>query len=476
MTTSSETSCQPRWATRRNLDRPTLGPAVGRVAAMLGRPLMPWQQMVADVAFELDPATGRLVYEEINLTVPRQSGKTTLEMATFTHRGLATRHFGANQRMVYTAQRRKDARKKWKEEFLPDYQQATALRGKWKPRAGPGVEGFDYANGSTWGMEASTETTGHGSVLDLGFIDEAFAQVDGRLQLAFEPAMLTRPQPQLWVVSTMGWLGQMPYLWAKVERGRARCTDRQSTVAYFEWSAPEDADPMDPNTWRGCMPALGYTQTEERIRRRLETAESIEDFQRSYLNQIVGKPLLGMSSVFDPDEWGRCADSRSQIHGAPSLSVAMSPDRATVSLVAAGLRGDDRTHVEVIEHGRSGSWFVPRVAEVARRHNATVAVHKGHAAGSLVPDLEAEGVDIKAVSTPEYVASCGALYDLVTTDRLRYPDPQPELDEAVARASRKPSGEAWKWAGEQITPLVAASQAVWLLNTHDRGGWMVSIP
>ena len=36
-------------------------------------------------------------------------------------------------------------------------------------------------------------------------------------------------------------------------------------MAYFEWSAPDDADPADPRTWRDCMPALGHTITEEAI-------------------------------------------------------------------------------------------------------------------------------------------------------------------------------------------------------------------
>ena len=39
---------------------------------------MPWQRHVADIAYELDEDTGRLAYREVRLTVPRQSGKTTL--------------------------------------------------------------------------------------------------------------------------------------------------------------------------------------------------------------------------------------------------------------------------------------------------------------------------------------------------------------------------------------------------------------
>jgi hypothetical protein len=38
----------------------------------------------------------------------------------------------------------------------------------------------------------------------MGVIDEAFAQEDARLEQGLRPTMITRPQPQLWVVSTAG--------------------------------------------------------------------------------------------------------------------------------------------------------------------------------------------------------------------------------------------------------------------------------
>lgn len=66
-------SCRPRFATPRD-PRETLGPAVGEIARRLGLPLMPWQQEVIDVALELDP-DGSYHYDEVDLTVPRQSGK-----------------------------------------------------------------------------------------------------------------------------------------------------------------------------------------------------------------------------------------------------------------------------------------------------------------------------------------------------------------------------------------------------------------
>ena len=100
---SSPLTCPPRFSTPRHPDRDTMGPQVAKVAQALGTPLMPWQQHVADVALEIDPETGRLAYRELVLTVPRQSGKTTLILALAVHRAIG---FGQPQRITYTAQTR----------------------------------------------------------------------------------------------------------------------------------------------------------------------------------------------------------------------------------------------------------------------------------------------------------------------------------------------------------------------------------
>jgi hypothetical protein len=101
--------CPPLYATARDPSRPTLGGEVAAIAEQLGKPFMPWQRRVADVAMELDPATGLLAYGEVDLTTPRQSGKTTLELAVLVHR--ARRWAGS--RMLYGAQDRIHARAKW---------------------------------------------------------------------------------------------------------------------------------------------------------------------------------------------------------------------------------------------------------------------------------------------------------------------------------------------------------------------------
>ena len=60
-----------------------------------------------------------------------------------------------------------------------------------------------FANGSMLSLISAEETSGHGENLDLGVIDEAWAQRDDRLEQAMRPAMMTR-DAQLWIVSAAG--------------------------------------------------------------------------------------------------------------------------------------------------------------------------------------------------------------------------------------------------------------------------------
>jgi phage terminase large subunit-like protein len=281
------------------------------VARKLGKPFMPWQQDVADVIMEIDPATGRLAYQEWGLTVPRQSGKSTFVEAKSAHRCTATKFFGPRQHVVYTAQTRAKAREKWEEDFVADFEASAVFRSRIRVHKGNGAEHVRFSNQSRFGLESSTEKAGHGPTVDEAYIDEAFAHQDFRLEQAFGPAMITRLNKQLGWIGTAGWLGGSPYLEEKVALGRlAALEGRSRGLAYFEWSAHEDADPGDPATWYGCMPALGHTITEEAIRAEYEKARDagkLNEFRRPYLNQWVPKNALAEEwLVLTEDAWGSC--------------------------------------------------------------------------------------------------------------------------------------------------------------------------
>lgn len=467
-TTTSTLSCPPRFGTLRSPERDTLGPAVGEVARRLGKPLMPWQQYVADVALELDPVTGRLAYDEIGLTVPRQSGKSTLILAKAVHRASATQFFGGRQRIVYTAQTRNKAREKWEEDYAADLKASKTFAPKIKTHFGNGNEHIRFANGSRFGIEANTEKAGHGGTLDEAYIDEAFAQVDNRLEQAFRPAMITRPNTQLAWVSTAGWSDGSPFLLGKVARGREQVEmGVREGLAYFEWSADPDADPEDPDVWRSCMPALGHTITEEAIAAELRAmADNLADFRRAYLNQWVAKGA-GEEAVIDPDAWAMLEGREDKRPTPVAFSVEVSEDRKWSQIGLAGVRSDGRRHVQIVEARRGTRWVAERVQElVAEWKPLAVALNPSGPAGSLLGALAERGVDVVKVGGQELGQACGLFVDSVDDESLAHTG-QPQVAVAIGAATKRRMGSSWAWKprdGTDISPLWAVTIALHALD------------
>jgi len=420
---------------------------------------MPWQRLVADIAYEIDDETGRLAYREVRLTVPRQSGKTTLMLAAMTHRCIA---MGDRQRIFYTAQTGKDARLKWEDEHVPVLER-SALAPLIQVRRTNGSEAIRWNNGSIWSLLATTESAGHGAQADLGVLDEAFSYVDDRLEQAMKPAMVTRPQPQLWIVSTAGTEDSL-YLNEKIDDGRMRAAaGATSSVAFFEWSAPEEADIASPDTWRACMPALGLTVPIEAIRSDFESMREPE-FRRAYLNQRQDRAASAPWQIISEADWTACADKNSAIADTPTIALDVTPSRSMASLCAAGVRDDGVAHIEVIGNRPGTSWVLDWFAADDRvRKYRSIVIDPVSGANSLVSDLRNLGLQIIEVGTRQMVAGCGKFYDLATQGRLRHIDQVP-LNAAVAGSKKRNLGDAWAWHRRDntvdVSPLVAATLAL----------------
>lgn len=433
---------------------------MAEIAELLGQGLLGWQRLVADVALEVDPGTNRLAYRQIVLTLPRQNGKTWLELAVMIHRCLA---FGGKESVLYCAQDLNSARKKWMEDMVPALE-GSRLRKLFKVRRSNGSEAIEFHSGARLGISANTLTSGHGSTLDLVVLDEAFAQTDDRAETSFRPPMITRPQPQLWIVSTAG-DDMSTYLRSKVELGRVQAGEGLTHgAAYFEWSAPHDADPSDEATWWAAMPALGKTITVDAVRAD-QLAMPPGAFARSCLNLWstgAGEPVI------DPEKWAASADKESDVDSSIAIAIDVSPNRESAAIALAGTRLDGRAHVEVIDHRPGTRWVVDRVTDlVARWSPVAIALDPVGPAGSLLPRLLDAGIDVMQIGAREHAQACGALYDLVMAGDLRHMD-QPQLNSAVAGARKRPLGDAFafsrKGSGVDISPLVAATLAV-----HARG-------
>ncbi|MEU4578942.1 terminase family protein [Nonomuraea sp. NPDC023979] len=425
---------------------------------------MPWQQYVADVVLEIDPATGRLAYREYNITVPRQSGKTTLLLAKMVHRALGFKD--GRQRILYAAQTRGAARLKWEDEHVATLE-ASRYRKLFTVRRQLGQEAIRWRNGSRHGITSNTEKAAHGETLDEGVIDEAFAQEDNRVEQAFKPAMITRPQPQQGVVSTAG-THKSVYLREKVDAGRERCeAGAMDTVAYFEWSAPDDADPADPATWAACMPALGHTIGVHAIRADFESMK-LAEYRRAYLNQWPDT-TPDQWLVIPEDKWRLLADEQSELVGRVAMAIHVAMDRSWAAIAVAGRRPDGLLHIEIIDYRLGTKWVPERARQLRERWNPCAwVVDAGGPAGSLIADLEAKGLDITKPSARDVAAAYGQFIDAVAPTEgdptLRY-IPHPALDVAVAGAATRSLTTAKAWdalaATTEISPLIAVTNAAW---------------
>jgi phage terminase large subunit-like protein len=296
----------------------------------------------------------------------------------------------------------------------------------------------------------------------LAIVDEAFAQPDWRLEQALLPSMITRPQPQLWVVSTAGTPADSPYLMEKVQMGREVAeTGLQHSIAYFEWSADDHADPADPDTWSSCMPALGHTISEAAVRADFESLDSSE-FARAYLNRWM---TLDTAPVIALDAWNALVDLASTPVDPVCFAFDVRPDRSSASIAVAGSRSDGLKHVEVVAAAPGTDWLVDALQQLRAAHkpSAIVADATGPA-GSLLAELASRKVDVTSVSASDHAQACGLLYDAVAARTLRHRG-SPDIAAAIDGARKRPLGDAWAWSRKNsnvdISPLVAATLALW---------------
>jgi hypothetical protein len=450
--TATPAICLPRYATPRRPERPSRGEEVGRIMRALGKEPMPWQQMVWDVGLELLP-NGRPAYREVWFTTPRQSGKTETLLSVEVHRALLWSK-EQPQRIFYSAQTGADARKKLLEDQVPIIEASPLKQTIQRIYVAAGAERIIFKSGSRIDVMASGEAAGHGRTVDLGILDEVFADQDDRREQATKPAMATKPEAQLWGASTQGHEGSV-YLNRKIDNGRAAVTDGLDTgVAYFEWSADPDADIEDPATWYSCMPALGHTIDESVIRDALASMSESE-FRRSFLNQRT----VGMERVIPTALW--TAVSRSNVTPAESgltFGLDVDPRREHASIVTI----DNERRAELVEYRDGMAGLADRVAEVTSKWNAPVAVDVQGPAGSIVPDLELRGVQVVPYSGAEMPAACGRFYDAVADGGISIRS-HPILDLAVGGARKRMVSDRWTWVRRDgyvdISPLVALTIA-----------------
>lgn len=437
---------------------PTCVTSAGAEAVALARSagleLDPWQQHVLEGALG-ETADGQWSAFEVAAIVSRQNGKGALLEA----RALAGLFLFGESLILWSAHEFKTAAEAFRRmtlliENTPHLAERVRII-----RTASGSESIELHSGARLRFVARSKGSGRGFSGDCVILDEAY-ELSSESMAALLPTLSARPNPQVWYTSSAG-MATSTQLRRVRERGAKGDSAR---LAYFEWSAPDDADLDSPESWALANPALGIRISQEFIAAERSALPDVE-FARERLGIWEDAAAGG---IIAPSAWAKCLEVGSTINGVPALAIDVTPDRTSACLAAAGRRADGRPHVESVEVGDGTDWVVARAAEVfMRQQTVGVVVDPGSYAGSLIPALEQAGVRVIPISSREYAQACGALYDLITAGTLRHIG-QADLDAAVGGAGKRVIGDAWGWNRKNpavsVAPLVAVTLAAWAID------------
>ncbi|MFB9775386.1 terminase large subunit domain-containing protein [Brevibacterium otitidis] len=368
----------PTYATPRDPAWRTEGGKIAAIAKALGKPLMPHQRHIVNVAGEYDEHGYR--YQTIVVTVPRQSGKTTLVGPVQATRALI--HPG--RELFFTAQTGKDARRRFADFTKLWVNSPLAPIGK--VRRSAGSEGLILPeNGSAVNVFAPTDTALHGETPFTVTVDEFWSldEAEGNtLKGAIEPGQISLGRwCQTWWISTVG-TESSTFMNQMIETGRAGA---DPSMAYFEWSLPDGLDPWDETNW-WFHPALGHTITIDALRRQADRmANAPAEWERAFMNRRPKHEDTPLIPDFDT-----LRTDQKPPGGQPvALGFDIAIGDAYSAIVAAWIDEDENSNIRVVKQA-PGSWWLPgeveRLAEVLRP--AVIVADNGGPTKSAIDALE----------------------------------------------------------------------------------------
>lgn len=444
----------------------TSGDDAIELAAMAGLDLDPWQQHVLRVALG-EKADGKWSAFEVGLLCPRQCGKGAILEA----RELAGLFLFGERLILHSAHEMKTSveaylRIKYLIESTPELNEQVAHFYQSNEKTA-----IELKNGARLRFMARSSGSGRGFTGDVIILDEAY-NLPHETLAAILPTMSAKSMtgnPQLWYTSSAGMETS-----EVLGRVRERGTAGEKSLAFFDWSAPDDADLDDPAMWAVANPGLGIRIGVDFVEREREALGDAE-FARERLG-IWHDPRRGV--VIDPNAWADLGDSDSPRPTPVAFAVDVPPDRSTASIGVAGMRPDGLVQIELARAAdeRGTSWVPERVVKMAQDWSPTaIILDASGPAGSLVgPIREAltgAGLDpdlVHTTSAREMAQACGMFFDSVTEKQLRH-GRDPRLNAALVAARKRPLGDAWAWRRKNstdISPLVAVTLAMFGLKAR----------
>jgi len=357
--------------------------------------------------------------------------------------------------------------------------QAFAQRAKARPYirqvyTGSGDEEIRFRNGSRILFGARERGFGRGIPgVDILVMDEAQILSDR----ALENMLATMNTSQFGLALYVGTPPKPDDNSEAFTRMRTEALSGESDgMVWIECGADEDADPDDKRQIARANPSYPHRTPWESIQR-LRRGLTVDGFLREGMGIW---PAIG-SGLISPETWASLADTDSAPNDPVSFAVYVNRAQTAAAIAVAGYREDGRVHVGIIPAvsgqldvtTRSGtSWIPERIKELSDKWKpCAVVVDEKSAAGALIDDIQALGVEVSKTTAAAMAAACQKFYGLVNEDGLRHGGTA-ELAASVCAGKPRDLLDSWAWdrkdRNSDITQLVAVTLALHGLIVNGR--------
>jgi hypothetical protein len=451
----------PKFATVPDLSLATRGGKIAVLAAEMSKPLLPAQQYVADVATEMNPPGSPFLFRRrlVIVSMPRQTGKTTLQRPVFVERCMSRARTGA----FMCAQLGKYSSARWND-LVSDLEVSPLFSGWTNITRGKGSERCTFPNRSFIAPFPPGPKALHSETPRIVSVDEgwAFTGVQGAdLMRAIRPAQQTLWDRQLWVFSAAGtadseWWDELCAV------GRASIDDPLSDVAFFEWAIADDADPYDEDAWQ-FHPGLDGLITIDTLREESKPEHNNHaDWLRGFMNRST---RVHEKTVLDLPAWDHMATEQQQPDPrtvAHAYDVAI--DRSGAAIWSAWRDDTSRLNLHVWKVADGDEWLIAAAGGLHRQGAPVLAADNGGPARVITDRLTREGVPVEAMSGADAIVAWDAFKREAAAGRIIHdgsPALRTALEVAVERPSRDLNVLSRSMSLGPIHPLIAAVTAAW---------------
>ena len=269
--------------------------------------LRPWQRRIIRALYRTDKAGRRMVRTGV-LSMARKNGKTDLAAR------LALCHLAGPEAEargeVYSAANDRFQAGRIFAEIVAIIEKTAWLSARVSIRRhSKELEDIgEGGTGSTYAALSADVATKHGLSPSFVCYDELGQAANRDLLDVLDTAMGARAEPMMLVISTQAAkdgapLSELIDYGLRVQSGEIE--DPSFHLAFF--TAPDDADPWSPKTWRLANPALGDFRSLEDVRRMALQAQRMPSREASFRNLILNQRVDTTSQLFTAAVWKPCA-------------------------------------------------------------------------------------------------------------------------------------------------------------------------